>query len=163
MHSLQYRICLWVLDTGWLMLDPIWFTKGFEVKFEFASVVIYYVLKTWIIAERWLKHKVRCHGCNVRKIMCYLMILVMWVYDWWVLALAGYLCMVPSAGNYVLCYVQINISIFHLLREELQYSFIAVYKKGSCGQAKTWEQQLIGREWYMPRRWILLKRRNWRV
>ena len=41
------------------------------------------------------------------------MILVTGVHDWWVLALAGYRCMVPSAGNYVLCYIQINI-LLHL-------------------------------------------------
>ncbi len=37
---LKYYICLGVLDTGWLMLQAIWITKGLKVKFECTSVVV---------------------------------------------------------------------------------------------------------------------------
>jgi hypothetical protein len=48
MNMLQYSIRLWVLNTGWLTLYPICIAQGSEVKFEFTSVVLYYILTTWI-------------------------------------------------------------------------------------------------------------------
>jgi hypothetical protein len=51
MNTLQYSIHLWVLDTGWLMLFSIPMALGTEVKFELASIVMYYVSITWTSTE----------------------------------------------------------------------------------------------------------------
>ena len=40
MHMLMYCICLWVLDTGWLMLWLIWVSTGREVKHKFTSILL---------------------------------------------------------------------------------------------------------------------------
>jgi hypothetical protein len=53
---LNYSICLWVLDTGRLMLYPICIAWGSEVKFKFASIVVYYMSTTWISAKPGLIH-----------------------------------------------------------------------------------------------------------
>jgi hypothetical protein len=46
MHLLEYCICLWVFDTGWLMLQIIWITVDLKVKFEFTSIVMDSILIT---------------------------------------------------------------------------------------------------------------------
>jgi hypothetical protein len=51
MHPFQYCIHLCALDTDWLTLYAICVTQGFKVKFEFAAIVIYYMLTTWVPTE----------------------------------------------------------------------------------------------------------------
>jgi hypothetical protein len=41
MNTLQYSICLWILETGWLTLYAICLALGTEVEFELISFVIY--------------------------------------------------------------------------------------------------------------------------
>ncbi len=58
MNTLQYSIPLWVLNTGWLTLYPVFIAQGLEVKFEFASIVVYYVSTTWISTKPVFIHQV---------------------------------------------------------------------------------------------------------
>ncbi len=51
MHLIKYCIHWWVLDTGWCMLQTIWFTDGLEVKLKFTSIVGDNVLTMWVIAK----------------------------------------------------------------------------------------------------------------
>ena len=49
MHSLKYCIFLWILDSGWLMLQAIWLTKDLKVKFELTSIVLDNVFAEWVM------------------------------------------------------------------------------------------------------------------
>ncbi len=76
-HEYAYSICLWVLDTGWLTLYPICIAKRLEVKFEFASAVIYFVSTTWISTKPGLIHLVTdLSGTLVKVGFCYLSVCI---------------------------------------------------------------------------------------
>ncbi len=51
MHPLEYSVCLWVSDTGWLMLQTILITEGLKSKFELTYIVVDNVLATWVMAK----------------------------------------------------------------------------------------------------------------
>ena len=52
MHLLKYGICLWILNSGWLMLELVGITQILEVKLELAPIIIDNIKWMWITNQQ---------------------------------------------------------------------------------------------------------------
>ncbi len=47
----KIALLLWILDRGWLMFNTIWFTKAFNIQFEYTTIVVYQIITLWVSTQ----------------------------------------------------------------------------------------------------------------